>query len=141
MSTDDLRLGHRPWQVGVAGALVGVQGLLGVAVAVWFAVLALADGPVDGAVLGEAGYFLVMGAGLLAVGSGLIMGRRWARTPAIVTQLLLLPFVYSLLGGSRQLALGLLAGAVVLSAFLLLISERSREWAMDRGEPDLPDQP
>jgi hypothetical protein len=135
VSTDDLRLGRRPWQVAVAGALVGAQALVGIAVAAWFAVLAFAqDGPVNGAVLGEAGYFLVMGAGLLTVGVGLVLGRRWARTPAIVTQLLLLPFVYSLLGGSRQLLLGLLAGAIVLSAFLLLISEPSREWAMDRGQ-------
>ena len=38
--------------------------------------------------------------------------------------------VYSLLGPSRQLLIGLVAGAVVVAAFLLLISERSRAWSM-----------
>ncbi len=67
----------------------------------------------------------------VAVGAGLLRGRRWARSPAIVTQLLLLPIVYSLLGPSRQVLLGVLTGVWVLSTFLLLISERSRIWSMD----------
>ena len=62
-------------------------------------------------------------------------GRRWARTPAIVTQLLLLPVVYSLIGPSRQLLLGLLTGVVVFAAFMLLISERSRAWSMGLDLP------
>jgi hypothetical protein len=64
------------------------------------------------------------------VAAGLVTGRRWARTPAIVTQLLLLPVVYSLIGPSQQLVLGLVAGVVVAAAFMLLISERSRAWSM-----------
>ena len=66
----------------------------------------------------------------------LVTGRRWARTPAIVTQLLLLPVVYSLIGPSRQLLLGLLTGAVVFTAFMLLISERSRAWSMGADTSD-----
>jgi hypothetical protein len=38
--------------------------------------------------------------------------------------------VYSLIGPSRQLVLGLVAGVVVAAAFMLLISERSRAWSM-----------
>jgi hypothetical protein len=89
-------------------------------------------------VLGEAAYFAVVGAALLAVGAGLLTGRRWARTPAIVTQLLLLPVVYSLIGPSRQLLLGIVAGAYVITTFLLLISERSRMWSMGLDLPDAP---
>jgi hypothetical protein len=119
--------------VRLAGVLVGVQGLvaLGFAVALAGRVLT-AEGaalPV-GDVLGEAVYFVVVGAALVAVGIGLVAGRRWARTPAIVTQLLLLPVVYSLLGPSRQLVLGIVAGVVVVGTFLLLISEASRIWSM-----------
>ena len=84
-----------------------------------------------GAVLGEAGYFALIGAALLFVAFGLVTGRRWARTPAIVTQLLLLPVVYSLIGPSQQLLIGLATGAVVFATFMLLISERSRAWSMD----------
>jgi hypothetical protein len=65
-----------------------------------------------------------------------VTGRRWARTPAIVTQLLLLPVVYSLIGPSRQLVLGIVAGAFVVTTFMLLISERSREWSMGLDLPD-----
>jgi hypothetical protein len=136
VNTENRQVVGPPPQVRVAGALVAVQGLIGVGTAISFVVLAMSAGPVGGAVLGGAGYFLVMGAALLAVGIGLLTGRRWARTPAIVAQLLLLPVVYSLLGGSHQLVLGILAGAFVLTTFLLLISERSGRWWRGVDEPD-----
>jgi hypothetical protein len=130
VSTHQAGLHRAPWQVRAAGLVVGLQGLLGVGFAVALAVRsASSDAPV-GAVLGESGYFVVIGAALLLVGIGLLTGRRWARTPAIVTQLLLLPVVYSLIGPSRQLALGLITGVIVVATFLLLISEASREWSM-----------
>lgn len=118
--------------------LVGLQGLLGLGFAVALLVRALT---VDGGpgllardIVGEAGYFVLIGAALIAVGAGLVAGRRWARTPAIVTQLLLLPVVYTLLGPSRQLLLGIVAGVFVAGTFLLLISEPSRTWSMGLDE-------
>ncbi|WP_312859426.1 hypothetical protein [Pseudonocardia xinjiangensis] len=128
-----------PRQVRLAGVLVGLQGLLAIGFAVALGVRSFAPGVAVGSVLGEAGYFVVIGAALLAVGIGLFTGRRWARTPAIVTQLLLLPAVYSLIGPSRQLVLGLVALVYVGSTFMLLISERSREWSMGMDTPDAPD--
>ena len=119
--------------------LVGIQGLLGLGFAVALVVRALtADGTglLVRDIAGEAGYFLVIGAALAAVGLGLLSGRHWARTPAIVTQLLLLPVVYTLIGPSHQLLLGLVTGVYVAATFLLLISEASRTWSM--GSPDLP---
>lgn len=122
-----------PPQVRLAGVLVGVQGLVGLGFAVVLVGRALtAKGtqlPV-GDIVGEAAYFVVIGAALVAVGIGLVTGRRWARTPAIVTQLLLLPVVYTLLGPSRQLVLGVVVGVFVAGTFLLLISEASRTWSM-----------
>ena len=123
-----------PWQVRVAGVVVGAQGLLGVGFAVALAIRASSSSSPVSAVLGEAGYFLLVGAALLVVGIGLITGRRWARTPAIVTQLLLLPVVYSLIGPSRQLLLGIVAGMYVAATFLLLISEAARNWSMGNDE-------
>jgi hypothetical protein len=119
--------------VRLAGVLVGIQGLLALGFAVALVVRA---STVDGAgllvrdIVGEAGYFVVIGAALAAVGLGLVAGRRWARTPAIVTQLLLLPVVYTLIGPSQQLLLGIVAGVYVVATFLLLISEASRNWSM-----------
>jgi hypothetical protein len=126
-----------PRQVRLAGVLVGVQGLLGLGFGIVLVVRALsaddAGLPVRD-IVGEAGYFAVIGAALVAVGLGLVTGRRWARTPAIVVQLLLLPVVYTLIGPSHQLVLGVLAGVYVAGTFLLLISEASRTWAVGTDE-------
>jgi hypothetical protein len=124
-----------PRQVRLAGVLVGVEGLLGLGFAAALVVRAFAPDAVAGAVLGEAAYFAVIGAALAAVGIGLVIGKRWARTPAIVTQLLLLPVVYSLLGPSHQLLFGVVTGAFVITTFLLLISEASRAWWMGLDLP------
>jgi hypothetical protein len=119
-----------PPQIRVAGVLVALQGLSAIAFAIVIGVQASELDLPFGAVLGEAAYFVVVGLALLGVGIGLVLGRRGARTPAIVTQLLLLPVVYSLIGPSQQLALGIAAGVYVAGTFLLLISERSRQWSM-----------
>ena len=116
-----------PPQIRVAGLLVGLQGVAAVAFAI---MVGVQDSTLPlGSVLGEVGYFAVIGIALVFIGAALFTGRRGARTPAIVTQLLLLPVVYSLIGPSRQLLLGIAAGIYVVVTFLLLISERSREWS------------
>jgi len=129
-----------PAPVRAAGVLVGVQAL---AAAVFTAALVARAGatPVGiGPVLGEAGFFLLVVVALGAVALGLLTGRYWARTPALVTQLLLLPVVYSLVGPSRQIVLGLAVGVLVFAAFMLLINERSRLWSMGVA-PDGPEAP
>jgi len=116
-----------PPQIRVAGLLVGLQGVAAVAFAI---LVGVQDSTLPlGSVLGEVGYFAVIGIALVFIGAALFTGRRGARTPAIVTQLLLLLVVYSLIGPSRQLLLGVAAGIYVVVTFLLLISERSREWS------------
>jgi hypothetical protein len=137
----ELQVGGPPPQVRLAGALVALQGLAGVGVAVAILVRAMAADALSGALLGEIGFFLLIGGAVVAVGAGLLRGRRWARSPAIVTELLLLPVVYALLGPSRQVLFGVLAGVCVLGTFLLLISERSRIWSMDLDpEREAPEQ-
>lgn len=117
-----------PPQVRLAGVLVGLQGVGALAFAV---VVGLqTPGQTFGSVVGEIGYFVVIGVAVAFIGVALVTGRRGARTPAIVTQLLLLPVVYSLIGPSQQLVLGIAAGVYVIATFLLLISERSRMWAL-----------
>ena len=125
-----------PRQVRIAGVLVAVQALAAIGFAVVIGVQAAELALPVSAVLGETAYFVVIGLALLGVGIGLVMGRRGARTPAIVTQLLLLPVVYSLIGPSQQLVLGIVTGGYVVATFLLLISEPSKLWSMG-----LEDQP
>jgi hypothetical protein len=75
-----------PWQIRASGVTVGVEGLLGIVFAVALAIRSASSPAGVGLVLGEAGYFLLIGAALVFVAVGLVPGRRWARTPAIVTQ-------------------------------------------------------
>jgi hypothetical protein len=117
-----------PATVRAAGVLVALEGLGGLALVVVIGLAGAGPMPSAGASLPVAAFFLLIGAAVLAVAAGLLVGRRWARTPAIVLQLLLLPVVYTLLGPNRQLLFGVLTGAVVITAFLLLIGERSRRW-------------
>ena len=124
-----------PPQVRLAGLLVGLQGLVSLAFGIALVVRSFGTPEIPVRfVLGEAGYFVVVAAGMIAVGTGLVLGRRWGRTPAIVSQLLLLPVIYSLLGPSQQLVWGVVCGVVVFATFMLLISERSRAWSMDLPE-------
>ena len=125
-----------PTPVRAAGALVGLQALAATAFTAVVAVRATGADLGPKAAIGEAGFFLVVAAALGAVAWGLLTGRHWARTPAIVTQLLLLPVVYSLIGPSHQLLLGLATGVVVFAAFMLLISEPARRWSMGAEPSD-----
>ena len=138
MTSDQPRTSDRaPQNVRVAGALVGLQGVVGVVVAVVFAVRALAaGGSALGYGLAEAGFFLLLAAAVTAAGVALVLGRRAARTPAIVIQLLLLPFVYSLIGSPDQLVLGIVAGLAVILTFLLLISDQARRWSVGNDYPE-----
>lgn len=124
-----------PVQVRLAGVLVAVQALVAIGFAAVIGVQATELALPISVVLGETVYFVIIGLALLGVGVGLTLGRRGARTPAIVTQLLLLPVVYSLIGPSQQLLLGIVAGIYVVITFLLLISEPSRTWSMGLDQP------
>jgi len=124
-----------PGQVRLAGGLVCAQGTLGLAFAAALVVRAAggAERVVD--VLAEAGYFLVLAAAVLAVGVGLLTGRRWARTPAIVVQLLLLGVAWYTAGPSGRPEVGIPVGLVSLLVTGLLFAPRARAWA-ERQEPD-----
>jgi hypothetical protein len=123
-----------PTAVRVAGFLIGVQGLFGGGFAGYLVIRSGSGSLGPTAVLGEATTFLLVGLALLAIGAGLLRGRPWARTPAIVVQLLLLPAVYSLIGPSRQVAAGLVAGVVVLAALVSLLGEPARRWSERQDE-------
>ena len=111
-----------------AGARVGVQARAAAAFTAALVVRLGATSVGVGPVLGEAGFFLLVAAALGAVAVGLLTGRRWARTPGLIVQILLVPVVYSLLS-SGQLVIGLACGAVVFAALMLLLNARSRLWS------------
>ncbi|MGM1062959.1 hypothetical protein [Saccharothrix sp. Mg75] len=124
-----------PPAVRAAGALTAVQGLTGLAFAVALVLRSFeADEP--GGVLGEAAYFAVLSGGVLAAGVGLVLGRHWGRTPAVVVQLLLLGIAWYVYGPSGRQLWGALLGAYVVVVLVLLFSNPVRRWALGVDEED-----
>ncbi|GAA3844010.1 membrane protein [Saccharothrix violaceirubra] len=124
-----------PVAVRVAGVFTAVEGLLGLGFAVALVVRAFAvDEP--GKVLGEAAYFVVLCAGVLACGIGLVLGRRWARSPAIVVQLLLLGVAWYMYGPSARQLWGALLALYVVLVIGSLFTNPVRRWALGVDEED-----
>jgi len=116
-----------PGTVKAAGALVGLEGLAGLA----FAVILLIDGSSGPGrnIYGEAGYFTVIFGGVLACGVGLLLGKRWARGPATAVQILLLGVSWYAIGPSSQPLLGGPVAVLCIAVLVLLFRAPSRAWA------------
>jgi hypothetical protein len=123
--------------VRIAGALVVVQGLAGLAFAVALLVRAIGVAQKNsGPVYGEAAYFAVLAAGVLAVAIGLVAGHRWARTPAVVVQVLLLGVAWYTAGSSGQPVAGTGVAVVSVAVLVLLFMAKGRAWAMGEWPPE-----
>jgi hypothetical protein len=116
--------------------LVALQGLAGAVIAVALAVSGLAGHQHRATVFGEAGYFALLSAGVLTVGIGLVRSRRWARSPAVVVQVLLLGVAWYVFGPSGQPLVGALLGVLCLAVLALLLAGRSQAWVTGVGEQE-----
>jgi hypothetical protein len=123
--------------VAVVGVLVGLQGLGLVAIASFYLaqlVVATAEDLVRALV--TALLALLAGVGLLLVARGLLQGRVWARSPALVTNLILVPVAIGLLQGGRWLVgVPLLAAAATV---VVLLFAPAVSAALDENDPDPP---
>jgi hypothetical protein len=118
-----------------AGLLVALQGLTGLVFAVILLIHAAGGASTPGNnVYGEAGYFTVLAGGVVAVGVGMLLGKHWARGPAIVVQLLLLGVAWYVFGPSGRPEFGLPFGLLVIGTLVLLFHNRSSEWAQGDDE-------
>jgi peptidoglycan/LPS O-acetylase OafA/YrhL len=123
-----------PRPVRIAGLLVVLQGLAGLAFAGVLLVAALTEpsGPVGPRVRAATVVTLALfGALVMAEGALLARGRRGARTPAIVTQLLLLGVCWYAAVPSSQPAYGLPAAAYCVAVLVLLFCPPALRWATD----------
>jgi len=126
-----------PSTVRRAGLLVALEG----AVAVGFAIFLLVRGLLgyDQSVTsgyGTALWFAILGGAVLAAGVGLLLGQRWGRTIALMAQLLLLPVTWYVFTSHRWFW-GVLLGAVVVSALVMLFAGSTSRWmAEGYGAPD-----
>lgn len=119
-----------PRSVRIAGGIVGVQGLAGVVFAILLLTRAIDGGSRPGVNLyGESGYFGVIFGGVLACGVGLLLGKRWARSPATVIQLLLIGVAWYATGPSERPSIGLPLGALCVLILVLLFRAPARAWA------------
>jgi uncharacterized membrane protein (DUF2068 family) len=115
---------------------VGLQGALLVGIAVFYVVeLAVATATDATRALVSAGLSLLAGIGLLLVARGLWQCRRWARSPALVTNLILLPVGFGLLQGGRWYAgVPLLVAAATVVVLLFSSSVNATLEESDPGE-------
>lgn len=114
--------------------------LLLVAVVLVVRHLAGTEDPVWFSGYGTAGWFTIMGSGVLAAGWALWTGRRWGRGIAVFANLLLLPVAYYMTIGSGQWSYGIPVALIAIVALVLLFSRSALEWAAYYSA-DSPDDP
>lgn len=130
MSTDAV-----PRTVRLAGLLTALQAVAGFVFVV--ALLIRSTAPDLGTVgtlsrndtFGEAGYFGVLSAAVLAVGLGLCCGKHWARTPTLLLQVLLIGVAWYAFGPSGQPLIGVAIGLPPLVVLWLLFNRVGRAWS------------
>ncbi|MFF5987813.1 hypothetical protein [Prauserella flavalba] len=124
-----------PREVRLAGLLTALPGLALLAIGVVLVVDFLGQEPVAGNnIYAEVGYYLVLGLGVLACAVGLLLGKTWARSPALVISLVLVGVGWYATGPSGQPGFGvpiMIAGAAVV---VLLFRRPSRAWVLGQEE-------
>lgn len=118
-----------PRTVRAAGVLVGLQGLVGI---VFSVALLVAPGSLRTPDrYGEAAYFAVIGAAVIGCGAALVLGKRGARSPTTVAEILLLGVAWYAAGPSSRPEYGIPVAAVCVAVLYLLYNAKARVWAMD----------
>jgi hypothetical protein len=123
-----------PTTVRAGGLLVGLQGLGGLA----FAVVVLVQPGVltTSDRLGEAGFLALLAAAVIGLGIALVLGKRGARSPAVVVELVLVGIAgYATVPSSRP-ELGIPFAAFCILVLYLLLNPRARNWVMDLEAAD-----
>lgn len=121
----------QPPAVRYAGFIVLAEGAAALLTAVVLVILAGGgtDKHTDGFnAYGTAGWFTIMGLGVLAGGWALVDDRRWGRGIAVFVNLLLLPVAWYVFS-SHQVVYGVLVALVSLAVLGLLFSPSALEWA------------
>ncbi|PWK84236.1 hypothetical protein C8D88_109321 [Lentzea atacamensis] len=119
-----------PRAVRTAAVLTLLQGLGGIALAVALVVRVIQGAPSAGPILGAAGVLVLWFGGVIFASVMLFCGHHGARTPVIVTQLLLLGCAWYAYGPSEQQLLGSLGGIYCVVVLVLLFTRDGRQWAM-----------
>lgn len=118
--------------------MVALEGAVAVVVAIVLVVRGLAgqDQHVTSG-YGTAAWFVIMGGAVLAGGLALMTGRRWGRAIAVIAQILLIPFGYSLAFDSDHPWAGIPLLIYVVLTLGLLFSPSSLRWLSASYAPDV----
>ncbi|MFZ2511174.1 MAG: hypothetical protein WAW85_08825 [Gordonia sp. (in: high G+C Gram-positive bacteria)] len=118
-----------PRTLRIAGGLVGIEGALGIAVAIYLVIRSL-NGHHEDFIsgYGTALWFVLIGGGVLAGGLAIYRGRRWGRAIGVIAQILLIPVAWSLLTDSGLPVLGAPVLAVALVGLGLLFAPVSLQY-------------
>ena len=120
--------------------LVGIQGAAGLIAAAVFVVRGFSGADrhiVNG--FGNAAWFGILGAGVLAAAWALWTGRRWGRGIEVFTQLLILPVTWYVGVGSHRWFYGVPIAAVAVAVLGLLFSPATLRWLSYAAPSDGPD--
>ncbi len=123
-----------PRTVRAAGALVALQGALGAVICIAVTVRAFRTTAVV-ATLGTAVWFAVVAAAVTGIGVALWRGVTGARSPAVVTQLLLLGVCWYAAGPSSRPEYGIPGGLYCATVLGLLFTPAAVRWAYGAGGP------
>ncbi|MFE9255460.1 hypothetical protein [Streptomyces sp. NPDC006879] len=130
MSTEQTHAQHAapnspvPARLIAAAALTALEGLALAGLGVYLLVMGLLGDP-DSPQQAETGGVTLLALALLplAAAHGLRLRRRWARGPALITQLMAVPVSWTLIDtGGGVLAGGIALAAAALTALVLLVS-------------------
>ena len=123
----------RPITLSAAAAIEAVEGAAVLAVGLFVGIEAIIGSPND---LASAVVLALMavaaGIGIIAVGRGLWQARRWARAPALLTQIFAVIAAISMIQSRRQ-AVGVVLIALALAGAATLLSPPSTR-ALDAEE-------
>ncbi len=128
-----------PRTIRIAGVLVTVQAIVGL---IFVAALVIRGAAPDlggigtlgrSETYGEAGYFGLVVVAVLAVGIGLWRGKHWARTPALLMQLLLLGNAFYAAIPSQRPLIGLVIAVPAAAVLWFLFNREGRVWSLYGG--------
>lgn len=124
-----------PFTVRIAGVLTTLQAVVGLVFVGALVVRAITSGPGGVGSLdpvetyGEAGYYGVLSVAVLAIGIAMSRGHHWARTPALLVQLLLLGAAWYAAGPSGRPLIGLLIGVSPGAVLWFMFNRAGRVWS------------
>jgi PGF-CTERM protein len=124
-----------PREVRLAGSLTVLPGLALIVLAIVEVAGAIGKPEAPGNnVFAEAAYFAVFGIGTVICGGALLLGKTWARSPAVVVALLMIGVGWYAAVPSGQPGFGVPVGVIGLALLVLIFRRPSRAWALGQEE-------